>query len=250
METERGCGWRQIGGIYLVDDGGSVQCDGLPVELKTCPCCEFKVKQSRSMQAVHAGYLGGLMRGHDCHEDFDGCPLCYFSCYYHAQKLLPVKEQKKLGVPTEFYLMFVSKEFYTPESFVAEAVKQGISKRISPNSLPKNFRVGHDWVFLAHKEVPFRGDLSREECDMGMLQAEPEFKRAIFYAFKPKRLELLLWKGTDAQTIADYEQAGYAVVLIERTPENIERHGPPSSAKYPPLPHGFKRKRRRKQHKD
>ncbi len=70
---------------------------------------------------------------------------------------------------------------------------------------------------------------------MGAMQTEAVFKRAIFYAFKPQRLELVMWKGTPDETVREYEEAGYTVVLIEHTPENIERHGG-GPATLPPLP--------------
>ena len=263
METERGCGWRQIGGVYLVSGGGSACCDALPLELRTCPCCDFTVKDSRQMQGVHMGYLAGLMRGHVCHEDFEGCPICKGVLAYGDLKgslsKKDLKKLKKAGLE-KFYLMSVSKEYYTADAFLAEAAEQGISKRISPNSLPKDFVIGRDWVLLSHGETPFYGKPNFKDCEscdvesadcekcqankLGKLKMEPVLKRAIFYAFKPERLEIIMWKGTDAQTIADYEQAGYTVVLIERTPENEARHG--GGRVLPPLPHGFKRKKKKK----
>ena len=136
--------------------------------------------------------------------------------------------------------MWVSKEFYTPEKFIDEAKDQGISKRVAANSLPVGFVVGRDWVFLAHGEVPFpiwfEDDVPPIGPD-GEKHKEPKipYKPAIFYAFKPQRLELVLWKGTDADTIREYEEVGYHVVLIEKTEENLKRHG---NGKYPPLPTG------------
>lgn len=249
-ESERGCGWRKIGGVYLVCEGSAWACDGLPVELKPCDCCDFTVHQARSMQPIHAGYLASLMKGHACKDEFPSCPICFYGTDYHTIKtaladpeIMKLKESERvergLVLPKTFYLMFVSKEFYTPESFMAEAATQGISKRVAPNSLPKGFRVGTDWVFLGHQNVRF---YPKDE-DGNILKAEPTTATGIFYAFKPQRLELVLWKGTDSQLIADYEEAGYTVVLIERTPENEERHG---NAGLPPLPTGFKRKGKRK----
>lgn len=47
--------------------------------------------------------------------------------------------------------MWVGGRFYTPESFTAEAVVLGPSKRV-PWPLPKWFELGVTWVFLAHEE--------------------------------------------------------------------------------------------------
>lgn len=255
-ETERGCGFRKIGGVYLVCEGGSLPCDALPVEMGPCECCDFTVNQARSMQPIHAGYLAALLKGHVCHDPF-ACPICWYATKYPELKAEIGRLRARLAIPWEnktaemregdadvvealkdleakfpkvFYLMFVSKEFYTPESFVKEARKQGISKRVAANSLPKGFVVGKDWVFLAHGETPI--------YKAGAIN-EVRKATAIFYAFKPERLELVLWKGTDNQLIRDYEDAGYTVVLLEKTKANIERHG---DGAYPPLPTGFKRK--------
>lgn len=248
-ELERGCGWRKAGGVYLVCDGVSYACDGLPVEMVPCPCCEYEVGQARSMQPIRSGYMAFLMRGHKCKEK-DGflCPVCFYAKDYPKAKELIAElpedsdERKELEkiLPKNFYLMFVSKEFYTPESFMEEARLQGVSKRVAPNSLPKGFKIGEDWVFLAHGEVPFpKTDKSGQ-----VLKDEKRFATGIFYAFRPQRLEVVLYRGdvTDQQ-ISDYEEAGYTVVLLEKNKENIERHGKKAP---PPLPYGFTRKQKQK----
>jgi len=240
----RGCGYRKAGGVYLVCDGSGYGCDALPVEMVPCHCCEFEVGQARSMQPISAGYMAYLMRGHKCTEDplFD-CPACYFAKEYPKLKALiaslPLdsdeRKELELEIPKVFYIMFVSKEFYTPESFMEEARLQGVSKRVAPNSLPKGFVVGVDWVFLAHGSVPFPAiDKSGQ-----VLKEDKRYTTGIFYAFKPSRLEVVLYKGVDSQLISDYEEAGYSVVLLEKNEENLSRHGNKAP---PPLPYGFKRK--------
>lgn len=216
------------------------------------------------MQPIHAGYLANLMKGHKCQDDHP-CPICFYGTGYHRLKAAikdlseyidamawndPEREAKvkekialEKDLPAVFYLMFVSKEFYTPETFVKEAREQGISKRVAANSLPKGFKVGKDWVFLGHGQTPFyaKGE------DGQVLPNEKRSAAGIFYAFKPERLELVLWKGTDNDLIRDYEDAGYTVVLLEKTKENIERHGNGSP---PPLPYGFKGKNKKKGSRD
>lgn len=227
VESERGCGYRTVGGVYLCSSAGDAVCDALPVVIDSCPCCDFNVKQSRSMQPVHVGYLASKLKDHTCNESFK-CPVCYFVNEYPFHKTLRKVDKKKLRVPEVFYLMFVSRNFYSPKSFIEEAKTLGISKRIAPNCLPKKFRVGKDFVFLAHRDVPFVAKL-----EAGSLVAEPVYKRAIFHVFRPDRLELLLWKGTSSETIREYEDAGYTVVLVEKSEENISRH---SEVALPKLP--------------
>lgn len=247
-ETERGCGWRKAGGVYLVCNGTGYTCDALPVEMVPCPCCEFEVGQARSMQPVRSGYMAFLMKNHKCKEEAGFiCPVCFYAKEYPKMKEILAEldedsdeyKELKAQIPAHFYLMFVSKEFYTPESFINEAHLQGVSKRVAPNSLPKGFRVGTDWVFLAHGEVPFKKTIFG---DMVEVEDETRFGKGIFYAFRPERLEVVLYKGVDPELILDYEEAGYTVVLLERTEANIEKHGDKSP---PPLPYGFKRNKSR-----
>ena len=47
IEQKRGCGYRKVGGLYMVGGGIGVPCDRLPYELTVCPCCSQGVKQSR-----------------------------------------------------------------------------------------------------------------------------------------------------------------------------------------------------------
>lgn len=232
VESERGCGWRQVGGVYLVCDGFGYVCDALPLPLDPCHCCGFEVGHARSMQPIRANYLASLMIDHHCKEDHDLCPLCYFGQPYQDAVAMTPEERDKCGVPNPpdvFYLMFVSKGFYTPESFMQESEKQGISKRVAANSLPAGFQIGKDWVFLAHGETLFMVDGAKVR------------KTGIFYAFKPTRLELLLWDDTSEELINDYKLAGYTVVLLKKTKTNLARHG---NNKPPALPYGWLKKKR------
>ena len=200
VETERGCGWRQIGGVYLCCDAGlQVECDALPIRLKPCVECGFQVRPVRGIQAVHIGFLLSKVRGHDCREGFQ-CPVC--------------KPDLELG--DEVFLNFVGSAAYSPESFLAEAKAQGVSRRIAPGSLPREFKIGKSWIYLAHRKVPFRGQLPdgvmREEPG---LQPEPEYWPAIFYAFKPTRMEVVLGDDAPADVIQRWEDQGYFVVLVD-----------------------------------
>ncbi len=201
-ETERGCGYRKIGGAYLSGIGLGVPCDALPLPLEDCPTCGFSVPFSRAMQIIHRGYIvGAINEKHflsgipsGCRDNYP-CPIC------------------TLEFGDTFALMYVSHNYYTEVSFLAEAKLQGVSKRIAPESIPKKFRIGETWVFLAMKK-------NRE--DQGR----------IFYAFKPSTIEVPLWKdlqGTGfkwfGMTEAEMTAKGYSPVWIERNPENIKKHG-------------------------
>jgi hypothetical protein len=72
-------------------------------------------------------------------------------------------------------LLWVGEKFYTPRSFLDEAVGRGISKRVA--SLPKGFEIGKTVVYLAHKKC---------------IPTEEESQPAIFTAYKPSRLEIVV----------------------------------------------------------
>jgi len=209
MEEKRGCGWRKVGGAYLVGEGLTVTCDALPLDLEPCGECGYTVPFSRGIQEIHLGYLTSKVeKAHErqgglCRDEFP-CPIC------------------GSGLPGKIFLMFVSQEYYTPESFISEARKLGVSKRIAPQCLPKNFLLGRDWIFLAHKRVSFR-------AYDGSSGWKGDVKRGIFYAFRPQRIEMLLWKDTLRENfeseVQEWEKKGFTVVLIDPYPENVAKHG-------------------------
>ena len=47
VEAKRGCGYRKVGGLYLVSDGLGIPCDRLPITLEVCPCCGAGIKPAR-----------------------------------------------------------------------------------------------------------------------------------------------------------------------------------------------------------
>jgi hypothetical protein len=209
-EQKRGCGYRKIGGLYLVSDPGfQIECDGLPLELQRCECCGFEPPFSRNLQKIQAEYI--LQAEHKKHgisypcKCPRVCPICY-----------PIN-----GEPKTFGLMFVGSQSYTPETFIKEAFSMGVSKRIP--EIPSWLKLGETWVFLAHQKVP---KVSLEELKTdGMHLKEPEYMSAIFYGFKPQRIEMPVWKGdlTDAELLK-LEEKGITPVLLDPTPENKKKH--------------------------
>ena len=117
--------------------------------------------------------------------------------------------------------MFVGKQSYTPSSFIKEAFAQGVSKRIP--EIPSWLKLGETWVFLTHNQTP---NVSLAELKKNGLQIkEPEYMKAIFYGFKPQRIEMPMWKGDllDAD-IQKLEEKGITPVLLDKTPENKQIH--------------------------
>lgn len=176
-ESRRGCGYRKVGGLYLVGDGLGVPCDRLPIALEVCPCCGTGIKQTRGWTWVDVhGLLGGdhTKLGPPPEQDprpcmcVPFCPLCFNT-----------KSMGKAG------LLWVGAQFYpTIEAFEAEAKLLGVSRRIT--TLPRGFEIGKTWVLFAHPRgiIKPTGDLASD------------YVPAIFRVWRPQRIERI-YKESD-----------------------------------------------------
>ena len=207
VEAKRGCGYRKVGGLYMVGEAGGIPCDRLPIPLEICSCCGQGIKQGRGWQWVDiAGLVGGnhVLAVKARQEDgvvmqcncFATCPLCH-----------NVKELGKGG------LLWIGQQFYpTIEDFEAEARQLGISRRIS--TVPRGFEVGKHYVLFAHP----RGVLKTT----GDLQAA--YVPAIFRVWKPKRIERIYNESqrTSDEVAADIKR-GITPVFVPD--DDKEHHG-------------------------
>ena len=197
VEQKRGCGYRKVGGLYLVSGGIGAPCDRLPYALDICPCCGQGIKKARGWTWVNVNKLfqgahtvstldltpidtgiAGMTMPHvggekvlcGCAKEF--CPLCN-----HPEMM------GRAG------LLWIGEKFYkTPDQFVQEGVEMGFSRRIT--TVPHGFKIGETWVLLAHKNaVPEKvhsvadGWASPSE----VIPAEP----GIFFVWQPQRVELI-----------------------------------------------------------
>lgn len=209
-ESKRGCGYRKIGGLYLVcDPSDFVVCDGLPMRLMACDCCGYYPKFSRSLQELKPSYVDEMSKKSHTLKGKTPCS-CYAFCPICAA-----------DYTVTYGLMFVSKDYYTPASFIAEAETLGVSKRIS--EVPSWLTLGKSWILLAHNETP---NVSLEEIKgEGLLSKEPTKSRQVFYAFKPSRVEMPVFKGELSQNeITALVEKGITPVFIDPTPENKKLH--------------------------
>lgn len=200
IEAKRGCGFRKIGGLYLVGSGSGVPCDRLPIELCVCPTCGTGIKQTRGWTWVDtAALVGGdheiVQAGavNPCPCD-PGCPLCH-----------NIKAMGKSG------LVWIGVQFYpTIEAFDMEARTLGVSRRIT--TLPRGFELGKSWVLFAHSRgiIKPSGDLSAK------------YVPAIFRVWKPERIERIYpesAKGSEA--VQADEKRGITPVYV---PDNDPDH--------------------------
>ena len=163
VEAKRGCGFRKVGGLYLVDDEAGRICGMLPLEMSVCPTCHAGIKQSRGWTWINAAKMFADV---ECKLGTSNCASCAASQF---------ETMDKVG------LLWIGKKFYpTVEHFTQEAQAQGISRRLS--AIPRDFVVGETWVFLAHPEAMTTIDADGESAKVA----------GVFRIMRPTRIEQIV----------------------------------------------------------
>ena len=201
IEPKRGCGFRKVGGLYLMGSGGGAVCDRLPIELSVCPCCNQGIKQARGWTWIDLPRLvGGQHAGCGC--GIPRCPLC--------------KEPERIG---RAGLLWIGERFYkTPGEFMREGSALGISRRVS--AVPRGFKLGETWVMLAHpKTIPCPAETCSGDCERC---GGSRYLPGIFHVFMPLRIEKIITESqATAETLADLDKAGITPVVV---PDNDRDH--------------------------
>jgi hypothetical protein len=212
-EAARGCGYRKPGGKYLVSGALSEPCPKLPIELASCPCCGGGIKQARGWTWITPDPL--LDPGpHGSERHTAVCPL-------------GSKEHWADG--TRAGLIWVGASHYkTPEAFMSEAAKMGVSRRI--HNVPRELVIGETWVALAHPKAV------AGECEHGAPVNYPcvncpdgksagEWKGGVVTFFRPTAIEYVV-KGTETEEELDkLEERGLTLVKVVRLGEQEELEG-------------------------
>lgn len=204
VEKERGCGYRTVGSMYLVGAGRGRPCDLMPLELRPCSRCGYEPKFNRGFTWLQKGYIEALAYEHkDFLKLFDKTCECPADCPICFPEHNPLEK---------YGLMWVGEKHYTPDSFASEAAEMGVSKKIP--MVPKDLTL-QTWILLAHPRVTF----PTAHNDNGYAQ-----KAGIFYAFKPVRIEKLIWKSqATKETLQKLEKRNITPVII---PDGDEDHAP------------------------
>ena len=189
VEAKRGCGYRKVGGLYLISLGGGRACGKMPIRAEVCPTCDQGIKQRRGSGWIDPVPLFGERK---CHGgDCSTCPMGD-----HTDQLGPVG------------IIWIGAKYYTPESFLAEAARMGISRRVG--AVPKGLHLGETWVLLAHPKVRFGPD------DVGP---------GLFYLMRPIRLEKIVTatQSRDTEEMAKLAKRGITPVVV---PDDDPDHNP------------------------
>src|SRR5258706_1411764 len=167
VEKRRGCGYRKMGGLYLVSGKLGAPCCRLPLPLHVCPTCSQGIKQARGWAWIDPVKLFGSE---------NSPPTCFGSAIWAACPLGDVGG--KIGNAAG--LLWIGGKFYpTTESFAQEAAALGVSRRIG--ALPRGFVVGKTWVFLAHARALEPGLANDQTATAG-----------VFRVFLPERIEKIV----------------------------------------------------------
>lgn len=185
-EARRACGYRKVGGLYLCGNGGGIPCCKLPVLLHVCPTCNGGVKQTRGWTWIDPR---PWLEGKTCSKPELGCAAG-----------IPGALGERVG------LLWIGEQFYkTPADFSAEANAMGISRRIT--AMPRGFKLGEHWVFLAHPKVKkLVADGTGEES----------WLPGVFRIFRPTSIEKIVTESTaaDAEAMAKLTEAGITPVVV------------------------------------
>lgn len=196
VEPKRGCGYRKVGGLYLIGEGLGRSCGRLPLPLRVCPACGGGIKQSRGWTWINPSALfegvacSGVARIDAGDNICDGCLL------------------QDVGQITEAGLIWIGRAFYPkPEDFVREARELGICRRIS--AVPRGFRLGEHLLFLGHPGA------IREpgEPESGVLWRETP---GLFFVFRPTRIDKIVTESQsrDEEEMERLADRGITPVIV------------------------------------
>ena len=199
VEGPRGCGYRKPGALYLVSGGLAEACHLLPWELETCPTCGQGIKPAMGWTWIEAYKLfaPGCDRDKPPQRHCTRCVVCR-----------PEDAGPKSG------LIWVGEKYYpTTGQFTYESQNMGVSRRIK--SIPRGFKLGATWVFLAHRKA-FGQDPQFETYD-------PEkWKPAIFQVFLPTAIEYVIKGDENEDQLKALVERGITPIRVERAGENRE----------------------------
>jgi hypothetical protein len=239
VEAKRGCGYRKVGGYYLVGGGLGAPCDRLPYPLDRCHTCGGGVKFTRGHTWLQPTFFLPIHDPSLC-RDSRPCPVC---------------GPTTIG-SVEFgphLLLWIGRGHYTPASYLEESNRLGVSRRLS--AVPKGLVLGETWVLLAHIDaVPPGAPKTCTQCGMGAAMhpdhADYAFKGkdgasltvngattlpcgsfqapkpspGIFCAFVPRAIELIL-RASDATPERVEKERKRGVTVVAVPDDDPDHHG-------------------------
>lgn len=151
-------------------------CERLPMEIPECETCGNTLEFFRGIKRINPALLFGECDHpeHECH--IDTCFIC--------------------DPPEHGWLMWVGEQYYTMQSFIEEAQRHGISKRIA--RIPTDMENG-DRVYLAYRKC-----FKHKKRDRAGRWRD-DYSPGIFFAFTITDLQKVLSQNAKPEEIAESE---------------------------------------------
>lgn len=226
-ESERGCGYRKEGGLYMMGGQLALPCGRLPMEMTVCPTCNAGIKPTKGWTWINPQALFGIedsamhvsseqgciknqveIKGKECGYVY--CSSCY------------------VGSPPERAgLIWIGTAFYEDAAaFAAEAREMGISRRIP--AVPNDFEAGKTVVYLGHRH----GIQKQCDCDPAERSECEEcggdgwyWVPAIFGAFVPTHIEKVVGEDVTEEEVEKLEKRGIVPVIVRKKEQELDFDG-------------------------
>lgn len=206
-DSQRGCGWRsKPGALYFRSDNAGTPCGVLPLELKPCPACaamglKCRTAPTRGFTWIDPSRLfdwSNIV----CYTPHDPSVLGERLCGRCSMSMMSRLE--KCG------LLWIGERHYaTPEEFDKESRRLGISRRLPHDHLPVGFKIGQDFIMLAHRKAVLRLGVEGETL--------MDYFPGVFRVFRPDRVEVLCDGLESDEVIEGYLKRGLTPVKVERS---------------------------------
>lgn len=183
FEEIRECGFRKPAkdgvGIYLRGPGRFENCERLPFVLDTCACCGAGFVPARGFTWINPTILFEPYAMPRCTANWDdGLVAGWHQNDEHDHEACWMCNPELLG--SRAGLIWIGEKYYkTPDDFVREVHKMGISRKVS--AIPNGFEVGTHVIFLAHKRV-----------SKSIVEGKEVWKPGVFMAFRPTYIDLVI----------------------------------------------------------
>lgn len=202
-DSERHCGWRVMHGLYFRCDNPGVPCGVLPLELKPCPTCAAMGLKCRTAPTRGFTWV-------DPSRLFDWKNItCDLSAKMGDTGLCHNCSMEKMSRLEKCGLLWIgSKHYETPDDFDKESKRLGISRRLPHDHLPIGFKVGEDFIMLAHRKAVLRLG--------GEGESLMDYFPGVFRIFRPDRIEVLCKGDETDEVIEGYLKRGLTPVKVER----------------------------------
>jgi hypothetical protein len=174
VEARRGCGYRKVGGLYLVGGGIGATCDRLPFELGVCPCCNAGFKPSLGWTWIRPG-------------KFEKAGLIWIGGGFYKSPADFIKEGIEMGFSRR--IKSIPRGFKAGETPVLLAHRKTIERPVTPEDVENNPKLRGELIAnfpgIFYVWMPQAVEKIFTESERGSEAVEDAEKRGIRAVFVP-----------------------------------------------------------------